>query len=223
MPVETKSWPARDPDAKLDYVYTIPLDEGDSVASYSATELTGGGTLESDSRTGADVKVWLSGGEDGQTNVYRIAWTTDAGREDEAVITQLVVSNETAALEGYDKPGTGHFLQRYPAFASVPAGTIEYWLADAARFVDESWSQPDYAPGIMAYAAWQMARAGIGGSGSSLPAGVTRFRSGAMDVAISDSVASASLKGGVAASLYEEEFCRIRRRNLGGPRLVGCV
>lgn len=123
----------------------------------------------------------------------------------------------------YETPTASDLKTRYPAFADVADATIEYWLADAARFVDESWSQPDYAPAIMAYAAWQMARAGIGDASSSLPAGVTRFRSGAMDVAIADSVASASLKGGVAASLYEEEFCLLRRRNLGGPRLVGCA
>jgi hypothetical protein len=211
MPVETKAWPARDPDAVLDYIYTIPLDAGDAVTSHTVEKLAGDSIIDSEARTGADVTVWLSGGTDGETSVYRISWVTNAGREDDAIITQLVIANETLALTGYDRPTALHFLARYPAFAATSAATIQYWLADAARYVDEGWSEGDYAPAIMAYAAWQMAKAGGGGS---IAAGVTRMKSGAMDVTL-----SAKASGG---GLYEAEFRALQRRNSGGPRLIGC-
>lgn len=219
MPVETKSWPARDPDAVLDYVYDIPLDDGDTVASYNVDALSGPAPA-SHSRNETAVTVWLSGGEGGDIGIYRISWSTSGGRTDEGLVTQLIVSNEAAALSGYDKPGPAHFLARYPAFASVPAGTIQYWLADAERSVDESWIEADYATALMALAAHNMAMGGLGSGAGAIPAGVTRFRSGSMDVAVSESAASASAKGGYASTRYGQEFAILQRRSFGGPRLA---
>lgn len=122
----------------------------------------------------------------------------------------------------YTVPDPATLKLRYPAFAAVEDATIQYWLTDAERFVDQSWPEGDYAPALMALAAHYMALAGMGGTSGSgaIPAGVTRFRSGAMDVTIADAVAVQQSKGGYQATRYGQEFARMQRRNFGGPRVV---
>lgn len=110
---------------------------------------------------------------------------------------------------------------RYPAFAAVDDATVQYWLTDAERFVDTTWPEGDYAPALMAVAAHNMALSGLGAIGAgALPAGVTRFKSGAMDVTISEAAASAQAKGGWAATRYGLEFQTLQRRSFAGPRVV---
>lgn len=224
MATEPQSWPAKDPDAVLDYLYTIPLDDTDSVSTYAFTRVSGTVAIDSESRSGAAVTAFLSGGVDGETSIFKIAWTTAGGRDDERYITLPVAANDIAALAltGYAKPSPAHLMARYPAFAAVPLGTIRMWLADAERFVDHSWPEGDYAAALMSLAAHNMALAGIGGTSNSgtIPAGVTRFKSGNMDVAIADAVAVQQSKGGYQATLYGQEFARMQRRNFAGPRLV---
>lgn len=222
MPVETKSWPARDPDATYDYEYVIPLDDGDTITTHTFEKLSGSAAFSAETRSATGLTVTLSGGADRETTVYRVYWETAGGRKDDAIITQLVLSNVLAVLTGYDKPSPLHLVARYPAFTSVPAATVQYWLTDAERYVDSSWAQGDYAAALMAKAASSMAKGGLGAATGSaaMPAGVTRFRSGAMDVTISDAVAAAAASGGIAAGIYEAEFIALRRRNFAGPRAI---
>lgn len=215
-------WAAKDPQAVADYTYTIPLDAGDSVASYTLERLTGTVAIDSDSISGADVTAWLSGGIDGETDVFRIAWVTVGGREDDDVITLLVSSHEyeALALTGYAKPSAQHLKQRYPAFASVDAGTVQYWLTDAERSVDASWTEGDYAAALMALAAHNMALAGLGTEASalaSLPAGVTRIKSASFEAAFTDAAANARASGAFEATRYGAEYLILLRRNRGGP------
>lgn len=122
----------------------------------------------------------------------------------------------------YTVPTPDQLQARYSAFAAVADETIQYWLTDAERSVDQSWIEADYAPALMALAAHNMAMEGHGAASgaSAIPAGVTRFRSGSMDVSISEAAASASTKGGYQASRYGQEFVRLLRRSHGGPRVV---
>jgi len=122
----------------------------------------------------------------------------------------------------YTAPTPDQLQARYPAFATVADATIQVWLTDAERFVDESWAEADYAPAIMALAAHNMALLGLEvttGAGS-LPAGVTRFKSGTMDVTLSEAAASAASKGGYASTVYGREFQLLLRRNFSGPSVV---
>lgn len=224
MATEPQSWPAKDPNAVLDYLYTIPLDEGDSVTSHTFTRVSGTVVINSESRTGADVTAVLSGGIDGETSIIKVTWSTAGGRDDEGYVTLPVAEKapSTLVLTGYAKPSPAHLIARYPAFAAVPIGTIRTWLTDAERFVDHSWAEGDYAAALMSMAAHNMAMAGLGETSGSaaIPAGVTRFRSGAMDVTIADAVAAQQSKGGYQATRYGQEFARMQRRNFGGPRVV---
>lgn len=218
------NWPAKDPDAVKDYLYTIPLDEGDSVATSDFERLSGTVVIDSDGRVGAEVTAWLSGGEDGETAVFRVTWTTTGGRTDDDIITLPVAAHEPTELllTGYAKPTAAHLAARYPAFADVSPATINTWLTDSERYVDESWMEGDYAPALMARAAHSMALLGIGTStgAGALPAGVTRFRSGAMDVTLSDAAATRAAAGDFGSTLYGREFAVMLRRNFGGPRVI---
>lgn len=218
------AWPTKDPESVLDFEYTIPLDEGDTVQSSTFEKLSGSVVIDSQNRVDAEWTVVLSGGTDGETNVFRVAWVTTGGRTLDDIITLAVAANELTelVLTGYVKPTAAHLIARYPAFAAVDVGTIRTWLVDAERFVDESWAERDYAAALMALAAHNMALAGLGaatGAGA-MPAGVTRFKSGSMDVTISEAAAGAAARGGYGATVYGREFQIILRRNFAGPRVI---
>lgn len=226
-------WPSKDPDAILDYVYRIALDAGDSVTSHTFEKLSGTVNIDSESIAaapdttsdgyGQDETVRLSGGTDGETAVFQIGWATAGGRTDDDIITLFVSSHEyvALALTGYAKPLPPHLRQRYPAFAAVDSGTIQYWLTDAERYVDTSWSEGDYAAALMALAAHNMAIAGLGTDGAGLagvPSGVTRMKSGSFELGLTEAAANARATGSLEATRYGQEYALLLRRNRAGPR-----
>lgn len=220
-----ETWPAKDPDAVLDYTFTIPLDEGDSVTAHTFTKVSGDTVLDDEDRTGAVITARLSGGTVGQIAVFKATWTTTEGREDEDFVTQLIASNDYVALvlTGYTKPLPQHLIARYPAFAAVATATIQYWLTDAERFVDSSWTEDDYAAALMALAAHNMASAGLGTEAAAtagIPAGVTRFKSGSLDVSFSDGATADRISGALTSTRYGAEYQALLRRNRGGPRVL---
>lgn len=122
----------------------------------------------------------------------------------------------------YETPSAADLKARYPAFDAVADATVETWIANALLFVDEGWAEADYQPAILAHAAHNMTLLGLGsttGTGA-IPAGVTRFKSGAVDVTVSDTLASIQARGGYASSVYGREFQAFLRRNFGGPLVV---
>jgi hypothetical protein len=231
------SWPAKDPSAVLDYVYRVPLNAGDSVAAIgnvTFTRLSGTVTIQSTSLAsapnttsegyGQDVTVWLSGGVDGETDVFKIAWVTVQTRANDDIITLNVASNQLAALDlvNYTVPLPGHLVLRYPAFASVPFAIIEYWLTDAQRFVANSWRSSDYPIALMALAAHNMSVAGLAPdtSGLQIAGGISRFKMGPMEVALTPEAANARLAADFTSTRYGVEFMSLRAANVGGPRVA---
>lgn len=219
------AWPAKDPDAVQDYSYTIPLDTGDTVASHTFTRVSGTVAIDSESINAADVTAFLSGGVDGETSVFKVAWVTGEGREDEDYVTLRVIANDYVALEliGYVKPLPQHLKARYPAFEDVPTATIQYWLTDAERFVDSSWTEGDYAAALMALAAHNMESAGLGSGAAAyadIPAGVSRFKSGSLDVSFAEGASADRITGALTATRYGSEYKALRYRNKGGARVT---
>jgi hypothetical protein len=236
------SWPSKDPGATLDFVYHIPLDAGDSIANIgdvTFTPLSGTVTVPSKSLAsspttttdangvavfGQDLTVWLSGGADGETDIFEVAWTTVNSRTNDDIIMLAVVSKNVPALvlTGYVKPTPAHLAIKYPAFASVDAETVQFWLTDAERFVGTSWSEGDYAAGLMALAAHNMALAGYGADPSlaSIPAGATSFRMGPLQISMTPQAANAKLAGDLTSTRYGVEFTALQRRNVGGPLIA---
>ncbi len=226
MTQATQSWVAKDPDARQDYLYTIPLDPADVVASYTLTQVSGTATIDTHSRSGADVTAWISGGADGETDLFKIAWVTVAGREDEAFLTLPIVSGAPTELllTGYAKPSAAHLAMRYPEFADVAPATIAYWLTDAERQVTTSWIEGDYAGGLMALAAHNLALSGLGANGerdADIPAGVTAMKSADISLNFDAQTVRDKVAGGLSATRYGIEFKRLRRISGGGPRVMG--
>ena len=118
----------------------------------------------------------------------------------------------------YVVPTPADLKIRYPAFTSVADATIQSYI-DSAQ-VDTSWIEADYAPAIMAWSAWAMTDSGIG-TGDEIAgyigSGVTRLKSGTLDVSFSDSASSAS---GYETNIYGRMFYSLYRKNKGGPRVI---
>lgn len=122
----------------------------------------------------------------------------------------------------YDVPTAAEMKLRYPSFADVADDTITYWITDAQRFVDTSWAEGDYAPALLSLAAHNMTLAGIGADGASLssvPAGITRMKSGSLELGFTDDAANARMSGSFGATRYGQEFIALRLKNRGGPRV----
>ena len=128
----------------------------------------------------------------------------------------------------YAKPTPADLKLRYAAFDAVSDERVQYWLTDAERFVDESWTDADYAPALMARAAHSMALEGLGGNGASDLAGlrdlgITDFKSGSFSASIAEDAVKASVAGGYGSTRYGQEFAALLKRNSGGPMLVGSL
>jgi Protein of unknown function (DUF4054) len=231
------SWPAKDPGATLDYVYRIALEPGDSVANLAAVSFISlSGTVVIQSKAlaavpntttagyGQDLTVWLAGGVDQETDVFKVAWTTVKTRVNDDIITLNVASNQLPALDlvNFTAPLPGHLQTRYPAFAAVPYATIAMWLSDAQRFVKTNWRPSDYPVGIMALAAHNMSIHGIvsDGNAAQIPGGVDRFKMGPMEISLTPAAANAKLGGDLTSTRYGVEFQELRAANTGGPRVA---
>lgn len=210
---------AKDPQEVLDYPWPVPLDTGDAVATFVAVRLSGDVVLDSYSESGGIGTIWLSGGTDGTASVFTLTATTTSGRTFETTIIISVVEASSALI--------AEFLMRYPAFASVSISTIAYWLTDAEVTVTDSWITADISPARMALAAHNMAMLGLDrptndAVGSLAQMGVTGFRSASMSVNLDAETIRNANSGGYSSTKYGQQFLPYLRRNVGGPRLVGC-
>ncbi|MGJ0508925.1 MAG: DUF4054 domain-containing protein [Methylocystis sp.] len=121
----------------------------------------------------------------------------------------------------YDVPTAAELKQRFPAFGTVDDEVVDYWITDGQRFVDTSWIEGDYAPALLSLAAHNMALAGLGTDASlaAVPAGVSRFKSGSLEVAMTDAAANARATGSLDSTRYGSEYLVLLRRNKAGPRV----
>lgn len=118
----------------------------------------------------------------------------------------------------YDQPSPSDLIARYPDFAAVEPATIQYWLTDSLRFVDQTWMEGDYGPAIIAHAAYEMAKRGVPGIAKSAAAtaigqGLSRWRSGSADLQFSDEAVKVALAGGYGVSIYGMEYADLLARN----------
>lgn len=114
----------------------------------------------------------------------------------------------------YTTPSSGDLTARFPAFAAVSGVTIAYWI-DEGEAQTASWPDTGRDRAVMAYAAHRMAELGIGST--SIPVGVTSFKSGTFSATVSDSVAGLT---GMDATVYGREFVTLRRVAFAGPRMA---
>lgn len=199
------NWTPKDPDAVLDYSFTIPLDDGDAVSTATLSKLSGDVVIDSQSLAANVLTAWLSGGTDGETTVFKAEWTTDAGREADAAI-YLPIAQESAILSA--------FRRRFAAFAAIADADVQYWLDEGIGEV-AAWNTDDQPRATLLYAAHKLAEQGLGAN--ALPGGVTSFKSGTFSASISDAQA---MRTGFDSTVYGREYLQLARRSFGGPRLA---
>lgn len=114
---------------------------------------------------------------------------------------------------------------RYAIFAPVADAVVQAFLNDALPYV--ATFEYDADAGQMFKAAHEMIMSKAPGiikdTAEQLPAGVTKFKSASMDVAVSETAANRSLLSGYASTWFGEQFAKLDRRYNGMPRLVGYV
>ena len=201
-------WPAKDPDEVLDYSWTIPTEADDPVTAATLTLVSGTVAIVSQTATDTGLTAFLSGGAAGETAILAGTATTEGGRTFEETFYLTITASANANVAA--------LRMRYPAFAAVPSATIDYWLTNAGRFVDASWSDADYAPALIAAAAHHMAMNGLGGE-AALPQGVTSFKSGTFSATVEASQAAAT---GWKATRFGQDYLALLRRNKGGARVI---
>lgn len=126
----------------------------------------------------------------------------------------------------YVQPTAADLKMRYPAFAAVEDAKVEYWLTDARLIVTNAWAEVDRANAEMALAAHNMALSGYGTAGGPVgdlaAMGVESFKSASMSVSFNAAAIGRAGGGGYSSTRYGVQFLPYLRRNVGGPRLVGC-
>lgn len=126
----------------------------------------------------------------------------------------------------YVRPTPSEFKVLYPAFVPVADATVHAWLDKAP--VDESWFEGDYDAAIMAWTAHQLVMGGIGGGDIAVAAaaGLSRLKSGTLDVSFSGGSSGGS-GSGYGSTSYGRLWLELLARNKGGPRIAagggGCL
>lgn len=113
---------------------------------------------------------------------------------------------------------------RYPAFTAVDVPVIQYWITDAGRTVDASWSDTDRDVATMALAAHNMVLRGLGTDEAAASirdgtAGFRRIRSGSVDIERLDK-ATSQARDQYQQTPYGPEYLELLYRNRGGPRVT---
>lgn len=106
----------------------------------------------------------------------------------------------------------------FPAFAAVDDTIIQRRIDRTAIYVDQYWLETDYTWAKELLTAHWLQTEGLGTSGQAATFaanGVTRFKSGDLDVALSDTAGANA--GEFSGSVYGRQFAALLRKNKGGP------
>lgn len=203
-------WPGKDPDDVLDFTWIVPLDESDSISTFTPTILvntTTPITLGAEAISGANCSVFISAGSADEVAQIDVKCVTALGR----------TFNDVCALPIIDRANSVvlNFRRRYPAFASVADGPIAFWLVKAAVEVADGWPEAVRDDAKACWAAHQLVATGV--LASAVPSGVQSFRSGDFQATISNTLASMT---GLSSTEYGREYVRMRRAYFAGPRLA---
>lgn len=129
----------------------------------------------------------------------------------------------------YTLPTPADIKLDFPVFAAVDDAVIQRMIdLRIPMWVDESWLESDYTYAGELVVAHYLTLAGLGtgtdaeiaGQGLS---GVTRLKSGTLDVTFSDSASTST--GEFDGTRYGQQFAALLRKNRGGPRIAvggGC-
>lgn len=124
----------------------------------------------------------------------------------------------------YDVPLPSELKIRFPIFASVSNVIVDAAIVEANRQVDDSWTEPDFAPAIMYLAAHNMVMEGVV-SITGAPSPVTTGPLTGMSTGDASESYAQSRTGGIdmgqyGATEYGQRFAALRKRNVGGPVII---
>lgn len=117
----------------------------------------------------------------------------------------------------YTAPTAAAFKARFPDFAAVSDDLVNAGLDEAARRVDTTWSEGDFAMARMLYCAHVLALDGHGASREVQTMGFRRIKVGPLDL---ERVASATEAGGITSTSYGRRFNDLARINFPGGTVI---
>lgn len=117
----------------------------------------------------------------------------------------------------YDAPTAAQFKERFPAFASVADFDVENALSDAARRVDETWAEGDFARARMLYAAHVLVLDGQGTGREVKLSGFKRIKIGSLELERAGDTSAGSL----SSTSYGQRFLELMRLNFAGGGVTG--
>lgn len=127
----------------------------------------------------------------------------------------------------YVSPTASDLKTRFPAFNGVDNGIVTSALGEAARMVDQTWTEGDFALAQMLYACHVMTLDGQGATAEAgvladLPPGMKRVKAGGSEMERFGSVSSGgdSDASGLLATSFGQRFARLLRLNMGGGALT---
>ena len=193
------------PGERLGYLWTPPLASGDTITGTpTVTRINGTASAVDVLRiTPTQVKIFFISGSDGETAEF-LCQVTTVGTDvlQETIYLPVnVTSYSTVATK---------LVQVFPAFAKVPPALIDYWLDEAA--IIANWGN-DHAQ--MLLACHYMSINGLGTDAA--VSGVTKFKSGTVDMTFSEAKANAI---GLNQTVYGQQFYILLRRRQAGPRII---
>lgn len=193
------------PDERIAYLWSPPLASGDTITGTpTVTLVTGTASTDGVSLVGAtQVKVFLISGADGETAEFLCECDTLGGETLQETIYLPVNSTAHSTLGA-------KLVQIFPAFANVPASSIDYWLTESA--IVANWGNEQAQ---MLLAAHYMAINGLGSN--PVATGLTSFKSGTVDMKFTEAKANAV---GFAQTIYGQQFSTLLRRRHAGPRVI---
>lgn len=194
------------PSERIAYLWTPALTGGDTISGVPTVALVTG-TAATDGVTvigATQVKIFLVAGLANETAEFLATVQTVGGETLQETIYLPVSSTALSA------PGA-KLIEIYPAFASVPASAVNYWIGQALETTGE-W---DNQHATILLAAHLMATNGLGAS--AVTSGLTSFKSGAVDMKFSEQQANTI---GFNATPYGQQFHLILRRRYAGPITV---
>lgn len=114
---------------------------------------------------------------------------------------------------------------RFPRFDAVADATVDSYLAEARRVVDESWCEEDQVLGQNLYAAHLLILEGLGtGTEAELNAeglgDVQTLKSGALSFTRKGKSDDSAQAGQLESTAYGRRFVELLQRNRGGARVT---
>lgn len=114
-------------------------------------------------------------------------------------------------------PTAATFKARHARFAAVADATCNLFLDEASRTVTTTWTEADYADGIMYLAAHLMTMEGIAGSAIGVSGGIKKTKAG--DVEVEFNAVGSGIGGKSWATyggtIYGQRFLDLAGRNGG--------